>query len=190
MLKRMGLVLILLSALMLAACETTGDTSEDAEAAQSFFPQLSGYTVQSTDNVQDAISSALAAAGVGTGNFVATGAVLKIDDFIDCYRSVGAFDARIFVEQPTDALIVEGVRAPMAGVVVVINQDRVMDNLLPCLARAPEAFSPQAIVPEPCYGNGTFEFAGDTIGYLYAATDRPLCERFAQHFSQYGGSTG
>lgn len=180
------IILTLLSFLLLAACESTGDTTEDPEAVQNFFPQVPGYNMQQTTNIQDAVTTAMSAAGISSGNLVGMGVVIKLDDFVDCYREVGAFDARVYVEQPSDDMIQEGVRPPRAGVVVLVNQNRLMDNLMPCMARAPSGpFSAQDATPEPCYGNGEFVFNEDTFGYLYAATDQPLCDQYQQHFNQY-----
>lgn len=187
MMKRFSFILlVLLSLFLIAACQPTGDSNTDPEAAQSFFPELSGYQVEQTDTLQDALTSALTGAGLSTGNLVASGLVLQVDSFIDCYREVGAFDARIYIEQPTDSLITEGVRLPYGGVVVIVNEDRLLENLGACLTQNPlGGASAQAATPQPCFGNGSFEFNGDSIGYLYAATDRPLCGLFQQHFDTY-----
>lgn len=190
MVKLTRFLLIIGLVLVVAACESTGDTEEDPQAAQSFFPALDNYQIQQSDDIQDAVSTTLAGAGLGTGNFVMTGVMLKVDDFIDCYREVGAFDARIYVEQPGDQLIQDGIRAPIAGVLVVVNQDRIISNFAPCLARNPVGgLRAQSVEPDPCVGNGEFEFDGNTIGYIYAATDQPLCAQFDQHFAQYEPTT-
>ncbi|PJF22912.1 MAG: hypothetical protein CUN56_03595 [Phototrophicales bacterium] len=185
MFKRISLVLLML---IMAGCQATGDSKDDAAAAQSFFPDLAGYTVSNTDNIQDAITTTLTGAGISTGNLLATGVILQVDNFIDCYREVGAFDARIYVEDPSADMIQEGLRPPRAGVLVIINQDRAIENLLPCLTQPPsvsDAFSAQAAQPQPCFGNGEFQFEGDTIRYIYAATDRPLCAAWESHFMTY-----
>ena len=184
MLKKISVLLLIM---VMAGCQGTGDSKDDAAAAQSFFPALSGYTVSNTDNIQDAITTALSGAGISTGNLLATGVVLQVDNFIDCYRDVGACDARIYVEDPSTDLIQEGIRAPRAGVLVVINQDRAIDNLLPCITQPPsiDGFSAQSAQPQPCFGNGEFEFEGDTIRYIYAATDRPLCGEWEIHFASF-----
>jgi hypothetical protein len=180
--------LLMLLMIALAACQSTGDDEEDAAAAQSFFPEFTEYTVQGTENIQDAIASTLTAANLSTANVPLAGVVLKMDDFIDCYRETGSFDAQIYVENPTDQLIEEGVRLPYAGLLVIVNQDRLANNLLPCLTRGPQdLFGAQAVqTPDPCSGNGTFEFEGDTIGYLYLGSDGPMCDLFQIHLDQYG----
>lgn len=179
---------IILSLLVLTACELnipeTGDQNTDAEAAQSFLPTIQGYTTHSTTTVQDAIVSALGGASLLTANPVQAALVAKIDGMVDCYRDVGAFEARAYVENLSN---LDAARLPIAGVLAVVNQNRVRENFLACAAQTPldGLFGAQSAEPEPCYGSGTFNFAGDTISYIYAATDTPLCDIFAQYFAQY-----
>lgn len=177
---------ILLTMLILVGCQETGDTDTDIEAAQSFFPSLAGYTTYETESIQEAVTTALGGAGVLTGNVVQAALVERIDSLISCYRRTGAVDARIFVEQVSN---LDSVRVPIAGVLAVINQDRIRDNFLACISDTPldGVLGTQSVEPEPCTGSGTFEFEGDTISYLYAATDKPLCGLFNVHFAQFQG---
>jgi hypothetical protein len=184
MLKRFVLFAVI-SLLALVACQPTGDRSTDTAAAQSFFPAIPNYTVQESADLQSAMSNTLAAASVATGNLVAAPLILKIDEIIACYREVGAFDARLYVENPGDQLIRDGIRLPIGGVLIVVNQTRAASNLAPCFSRA-SGMRAQVATPEPCTGNGTFTYEGDTIAYYFAATDAPLCDTFNQHFAQYG----
>lgn len=187
--KRSLIVILMLALLGLTGCALgteTGHTSGDAPAAQSFFPNVPGYNVQATNSVQDAIVTALGGASLLSGNPIQAALVMQVDRVIDCYRDVGAVDARIYVEQLSN---LDSVRVPVAGVLAVINQDRVRDNFLACISQTPldGMFRSQAAQPEPCYGSGTFRFGNDTISYLFAATDRPLCQSFEAHFRQFGG---
>jgi hypothetical protein len=190
MLRKLSLI-ALLGTMILAACSPTGDTQDDPEAVQNFFPTFENYQIEESTDFQNTVTGALTAAGIASGNVFASGMILKVDDFIDCYRDVGAFDARIFIENPSSELIQDGIRAPMAGVLAIINQDRALENLGPCLTRSPlGGAEAQSNTPEPCIGSGEFEFSGDTISYIYAATDRGLCGMFDQHFAQYQTSGG
>lgn len=183
------LLLALLGLVVLAACEATGDTNEDPEAAQNFFPTLENYSVYATDDMQDGISTALAGAGVASGNFMLSGLVLKIDDFIECYRDVGAFDARIYTENITTEIVTgEGAPVPTVGFLVIVNEDRLARNLGPCLTTGASGdVRAMSAAPEPCTGNGQFTFNDESIGYLYVASDTPLCQQFATHFAQFDG---
>ncbi len=186
MMTRKIVMLMILTALALVGCQGTGDKNTDVEAAQSFFPVLTGYTTYQTDNVQDALTAAVGGAGLLTGNVVQAALVQRIDALIDCYRRVGAVDAQIYVEQVTS---LQTVRVPRAGVLAVVNQDRVRENFLSCISDTPldGMFGAQSADPEPCTGSGTFTFQGDRISYLFAATDTPLCTLMTNHFAQYGG---
>ena len=181
MLNKIVLVLMVVIMSALVGCELdTGHTSEDAAAAQSFFPNLARYSTQETGNVQDAIVTALGGSALLTGNIIQAALVQRVDALLDCYRDRGAIDAKIYTEN-VDQL--QEARVPIAGVLAVINQDRVFDNFAGCLL-SPHA---QSAEPEPCSDHGSFTFEGDTILYIYAATDTPLCSLFEQHFAAYGG---
>jgi hypothetical protein len=187
--NRSIIAFFLIGLLVLVGCQQTDDTDEDPQAVQQLFPTVAGYTTQSTDNIQEAITTTLAGAGLGTGNFVATGLILKIDDFVSCMRDVGAFDVRTYVENPNDDMIAQGVRAPRIGVLMIVNQTRLMDNFGACIARNPlGGITAQSVEPEPCFSNGEFEYLGDNFGYLYGVSDRPLAEAFYNHLQQFGAS--
>lgn len=185
--SRRLMLIVMVAVVALAACQDTGDRRTDVEAAQNFFPQLNGYTAYETDNVQQAITSALGSAGALTGNLVQAALIERVDSLLACYRERGAVDAKIYIEQLGN---LETARLPIAGAMVVINQSRMQDNFLSCLAADPleGVFGAQGAVPEPCTGNGSFTFNGDTISYAYVASDRPLCTIFATHFNtNFGG---
>jgi hypothetical protein len=183
MIKR-WIVLAIVSLFALSACQSTGDSKTDASAAQSFFPTIANYSIQESSDLQGALSGVLTAASLSTGNIVAAPLVLKVDDILSCYRGVGAVDAKIYVENPGDQLIRDGIRLPIGGVLVVVNQSRVVGNFGSCVA-GNRAFRAQSVTPEPCTGNGTFVFNNETLSYFYAATDTPLCDDFSRHFAQY-----
>jgi hypothetical protein len=187
--RRKLLIVVLCGLLTLAGCnlvlQSTGHTSTDPQAAQRFFPQFGNYNISATDDIQTAITTALGGAGLLTGNPAQAALVAQIDTVINCYKEVGAVDARIYIERVT----LDDLRIPTAGVLAVINQDRIRENFLSCVTRTPLGglLGAQSAQPEPCLGSGTFTFEGNTISFLYAATDTPLCDLFAQHFRQYGG---
>ncbi len=178
-------VLVLCGIVMLSACSldtSTDDTSEDAEAAQSFLPQIDGYNISSADSIVDALTTTVGGAALATGNPVLAVLAERADTMIDCYQDVGAADAQIYVQRVS----VTEPTIPTAGMLAVVNQSRVVDNFLHCVTRTPlSGFTTQSVTPEPCYGYGTFTFNEDNISFLYAATDGPLCDSFNAHFAQY-----
>lgn len=187
---RLGLAAAALLA-ALAACNlgesvagiapTTGDTAADPSAAQQFLPVVAGYNAMDADSIVDAITMLAGGGSVATGNFPALALVTQIDSMIQCYQSVGAAAARIYV--PVSAVDIAGQitqgMIPNLGVVAIINQDRLVNNFLSCaIGGGAQAFSAQAAQPQPCAGSGTFTANGQTLHYLYAATTPDLCTAF------------
>ena len=179
--KRMIIIIIMSGLMILVGCTDTGDSSEDPAAAQSFFPTYDNYTIQGSESTQDAIVTALGGTAAMTGNPIMVALVERVDTLLDCYREVGAVDAKIYLEKPET---MGEVRAPIAGVLLVINQDRVVENFASCITSVPFAQSAEV---EFCSGFGTFEFEDDTIHFFYGATNTPLCDMYQTHFSAYGG---
>ncbi len=183
------LMLMLLCMLALSACNfgtSTDDTNTDVEAAQNFFPNLTGYNISSADSIIDAVTTTLGGASLVTGNPIAAVLIERADTMIGCYQEVGAADARIY----TQRINLTEPTVPTAGVLAIVNQNRVVDNFLHCLTQNPlsGAFSAQSANPEPCYGYGTFAFNGDNVSFFYVATDTPLCDLFNSAFVQYNPS--
>ncbi len=161
-----------------AACgdiAPTGDTSADEEAAQSLMPTIGGYTSIQTDSVQDAIASVTGAGSVATGNVIAAAAIARIDAMIDCYRGVGAVDARMFASTS----LVNGV--PVVGALAIVNQTRLVNNFLQCAAD-PGGMRAQG-ANQVCTGSGQLEVNGESIAYVYAASNQVLCTAFDNHFN-------
>jgi len=188
--RYMRTAMVLLSVLLVVtACDMTrrSGSSEDQDAAQQFFPRLPGYNVQQTDDLQNAIAAAMGgAAALGPGLPV-TILIERVDSLIDCYREVGALDARVYIEQIT----LENIDVPTAGALAIINQDRLRENFFACVASTPlDGLFAQSAQPEPCYGYGSFTSAGgDNISFVFAGTDTPLCNSFAAHFNGLGANT-
>lgn len=181
--RRLITFTLILTALALTACSPTGDTSEDAGAAQSFVPSPSGYAEHETDDIQDAIAGTVAGASGVTGNIPVTLMTGALERFIDCYRNVGAFDARIHIQNVN----LSNMQEPTAGVVGVINQSRVLSNFSSCANPVTGASAQGLSLLNPCANSGTFSAEGESFSYFYAATNTPLCQAYAQHFAQYGG---
>ena len=180
------LLIVVLSACNLSdtvagAVPTTGDTNADAAAAQQFLPVVAGYTSINADSLVDALSTIAGGGSLLSGNFVAAGLITQIDGMIQCYQNVGAVAAQLYVPQNTVDVagqVAQGI-VPSMGVVAIVNQDRLVNNFLSCaLTGGAQAFSAQAAEPQPCAGSGTFMAGGQTLHYLYAATQPDLCASF------------
>ena len=158
------------------AVPTTGDTAADASSAQRFLPNLSnyGYTSTEASSISTAIASVGGSASLLTGNPAAAALIAEIDSMIQCYQGVGAVAARVYTESNISTVL-QG-EIPKVGALAVINQDRLVNNFLQCVV--PSAFSAQAAI-EPCFGSGSFSRDGETLHYLYAASNPELCTLFA-----------
>ncbi len=157
------------------AVPTTGDTAADPSAAQRFLPNLSGYTATEATSISSAVSAVGGGASLLTGNPATAALVAQIDSMIQCYSGVGAVAARIYTENNL-ASVIQG-QIPKIGVLAVINQDRLVNNFLQCTLGG--GISAQSAV-QPCGGSGSFTAGGETLHYIYAATDPALCTAFVQ----------
>lgn len=189
MARRSILFLLVLVAMFGAACSrlgvpggavvpTTGNTSSDPSAAQQFVPELPGYLSTNASNISTAISTITGGASALSGNLVGTALIAQIDGMIACYQNVGAVAAKVYA-QADIATIAQG-QVPTVGALAVVNQDRLVNNFLPCaLGSGPNTLGAQAA--QPCSGSGSFVVNNETLWYLYAATDQALCTAIVQH---------
>jgi hypothetical protein len=170
------LVVMGVSAACAAAVPPTGDTANQFLSAQQQMPgDISGYLVIQADTIQAAVATAAQAAGIATTQILGAAVVNRLDALVTCYREVGAVDAKIYVS-PTE---------PGAGVAVIINNDRIANNLLQCAAQAAGARSQDAGF-QPCVQGGTFQrtegAVTNTFSFIYAGSTPTLCNAFNAHF--------
>ncbi len=187
-------ILLLVAMLVAGACSqigvpggvavpTTGNTASDASAAQQFVPDLPGYISTNASNITDAVSTISGGASILTGNPITAAMIAQIDGMITCYQSVGAVAAKIYAE-PNLTDIASG-QIPAVGALAVINQNRLVNNFLPCALGSDRGFSAQAqSAAQPCGSSGSFTVNGETLWYVYAATQPTLCAAIAQHLPQ------
>ena len=187
MIRRISL---LVAVLLIAACSrlgipggaavpTTGDTANDAASAQQFVPDLPGYLSTNATTISSAISTITGGASILSGNPLGAAMIAQIDGMIACYQNVGAVAAKVYA-QPDIATLAQG-QIPTVGALAVINQDRLVNNFLPCALGANRGMSAQAQTPQPCASSGSFQVNGETLWYVYAATNQDLCSAIAQH---------
>ncbi len=175
---------VLLAALI-AGCSfntgPTGDTANQSTSAQTFLPNIQGYTRSDADSIIDAITSVGGGASLISGNPALAAGIAKLDNMIQCYQNVGAVAAQIYTQ--TDIGSVLQGEIPSVGALAVINQDRLSRNFLDCALSGSSAFSAQSATIEPCFGSGSMTVNNETIHYLFAATYPPLCSTFQTHFN-------
>lgn len=154
---------------------TTGNTANDPSAVGRYLPEIYGYTSINADSITTAVSSISGGASILSGNPVSAAMIAQIDGMMRCYQSVGAVGAKVYVPQNLASIL--GGQIPSTGVLAVVNQDRVVNNFFACaLGAGAQGFSAQSAAPQPCGGTGTYRTPqGETLHYLYAATDGELC---------------
>lgn len=174
------LVLLLLTAAMTAcaALPPTGDTDDQVLSAQNQMPPApSGYQTVQGDSVQAALNAAATAANLSTANLLGAALVNRIDALATCYRDVGALDARAYF-----SLTEAG-----GGVAIVINNDRIANNLIQCVNEAAGARFRSQDAFQPCVSSGTFTASDagltNTFTYIYAGSTPTLCNAFQSHFT-------
>lgn len=157
-----GPVIVLLA---LAACGQPGGT--DTTAA-SLMPQLPDYNTMDTLDIQDAITKLAGAASLGAGQPEITALVAGANGLTACYQRAGAIQGRAFVNKadPTKA-----------GVVVIINRNRLTDPVLflSCVA-PPGAMGVMSI--QPCAKAYTLKRDNNEFYIGYVATNEDVCSTF------------
>ncbi len=169
-----------------AVVPTTGNTSSDAAAAQQYVPDLPGYLSTDATSVTGALSTITGGASLISGNPITAAMIAQLDGMVSCYSSVGAVAAKIYAQ--VDIASVSQGQIPAVGVLAVINQDRLVNNFLPCALGSGRGMSAQS-VPEnqPCGNSGSFQANANTYWYLYAATKQDLCAAIAQRLPASSG---
>lgn len=167
-------VLLLLALVMLAtACDQiaqpTGDRADDNSAAQNQLPSFASYTSTDASNVKDALTRALQVGSLGSGNIIAAGMIERLNTMADCLGNVGALAGRVY----------SSITPPAAGLLVVINNERLTNNLMQCaLNPGAQAQNEGRQAVQPCASNGTYTDNGISYSYVYAATDPSMCGAF------------
>lgn len=175
--KFLTLIAFLLLAVAVSACQPTGDTSEDAASAQNVQPNISGYTVTTSDSLEDAITAAAGAAALSGGNVPLAAGIARAETVLQCMKDAGAADARAYVQQNPDGVV------PQAGASLIVNKTRFNRNLVACLTTTGGEMSAQAVVIEPCTGSGEFNFLDEEFSYLYIGVGDDICAHFNNHFA-------
>lgn len=180
--KRFFLVVVMsLSAMLMAACGAAGNTnnkSTDAEAAQNLQPNISGYNVTSIDTVSDALTKLGVGASALSGNGGLAALVSRAETTLQCFQDKGAIDAKAYSQvNAADPL------NPQAGVSIVINQTRVSQEALGCLTGSSnQRAMAQAVAVQPCVSTGQFAYKSNNYTYFYVGVGDQLCGYFQQHF--------
>lgn len=174
MLKRFLLFMTIM--LMGVACQSTGNTAQDAQSAQRLLPNLAAYTASDVDTALDGAFTAVGGAALVGGQVQVTAAVAKAEQIVQCFQDRGAIAAKFYTETTQSDLV------PKVGAVLVLNQTRINQEFLNCaLGGQEESFSAQSV--EPCTDSGNFVYQSDSISYVYLGSHPDVCALFNQHFT-------
>lgn len=179
-------VLLLLTTALTAACAAvppTGDNANQVLSAQNQMPPVpSGYQTMQGDSIQAALNAAATAANLGTGNLLGVALTNRVDALVACYRETGAVDARVYYS----------IQDAGGGLAVVVNNDRLANNLIQCVNEAAGARFRSQDAFQPCVSNGTFTVSDsgltNTFTYIYMGSTPTLCTAFQNHFNALSGS--
>ena len=169
------LVLLMVLALALAACQTS-DTNNQATSAQSLQPTITGFRVESGDNVIQTFTTTVATGSLATGNVPLAAAIERVGTALTCLTDAGAIAGNVYVQDPAGVI-------PQTGLSIIVNRTRVERNILGCVADLP--FSAQAVELEPCAETGNFTYQNEEFYYVYVGIGSELCGAFNQHFRSY-----
>lgn len=152
---------------------TSGNINDDASAAR-FVPDLPGYISTDAVSVTQAFGTVAGGASLITGNPLIAALVSQVDGVIDCYRATGSVAAKVYVDQNISQLMQGDI--PSFGTLAVVNQNRIVDNFLPCVVgNGPDTMSAQAAAIQPCGETGSFVVNNETLLYVIAGSRPEMC---------------
>jgi hypothetical protein len=141
-------------------------TKEPSAAA--LMPNLAGYQVSETTNIQDAISKIAAGGAALTGQPELAALVTTVSGVVACYQKAGAIEGRTYVNTAD---------VTKAGVVVIVNRKVLTDpgTFINCVL-PPSAMRAAAI--QPCAKAYTLDKDNTQFYIGYAATNPEVCQAF------------
>lgn len=186
--RKIAILALLIAAVFITACNAipaTGDTAEQFLSAGNQMPAApTGYQTVNADTIQGTLTAAAQAANLSTANLFGAAAVNRIETLVNCYRDVGAIDAKGYFS----------ITEAGGGVAVVVNNTRIVNNLVQCInetagGRNSNPSAQNAF--QPCVKTGTFNVTEGEITnnftYMYVGTTPTLCASFQTHFANKGG---
>lgn len=184
-LKHLRNLALLCSLLIFAvSCSSTGNSPNDATAAQRLLPNLANYSASDVDTTIDGAFAAFGGASLLSGQVAVTAVMAKAEQILQCFQDRGALAAKFY--RQLDSTIT----APKIGGALVLNQSRVNQEMINCILGGQEGnASAQTFSIEPCASAGSLEYEGDNISYAYIGSHPDVCEVFQLHFDNLAGVT-
>jgi hypothetical protein len=157
---------LLLCTLLLGACGPQAVTKEPSAAA--LMPNLAGYQVSDTTNIQDAIAKLAGGGAVLAGQPEVAALVTGVNSIVACYQKAGGIEGRSYVNSAD---------VTKAGVVVIVNRNVLTDpaTFLNCVL--PQTGFRAATI-QPCGKAYTLTTDNNQFYIGYAATNPEVCQAF------------
>lgn len=170
--KRIMAIVVLLLAVFLAACQTSG-TRDDTGSAQNLQPAITGFRTEDLDVGVDAILTTAAGGSLATGNLPLVAAIQRGDALLQCLQDTGSISGLMYIQENPDII-------PQVGASIVINKTRVARNVLSCLADT--GFSAQT-EDFFCAAQGEFTSGTDQYWFAYVGAGQSICTGFDAHYT-------
>jgi hypothetical protein len=155
---------------LLAACNVVVPRDESAAA---LLPNLSGYTVENTLNITDALTKAGAGAALAGGQVQFAAAVGAMGNYVTCLQRVGAIEGRTYLQQENPL---------KAGLILIVNRNKISDpqTLLGCAVPSDSSSMRAMEVSEYgfCANTYTLRKNANEFYIIYAASSPQVCEAF------------
>jgi hypothetical protein len=161
----LALVLIIV---MVAGCG--GGASVRDSTAGDMMPNLSGYTITNTLDIQTAIANVVGAASLAAAQPQITGLIAAVSGLARCYQEAGAVEGRVYISREDPFL---------AGVIVIINRNQLLNPavLTNCIGGGGRQMAPLADI-QPCARVYTLQRDNNEFYIAYVATNPEVCTAF------------
>jgi hypothetical protein len=157
-----ALVVMILAVTLVGACASIARD----DSAANLIPNLGGYTVTNTLDIQDSIAKVAGGAALLAAQPQITAMIGAASSFLSCLQQVGAVEGRVFIRNSN----------PLhAGALVVVNKTKLanFETLVGCAL--PGSGARFAAQMQPCSKTYTLK-KGETEYFIaYVATDESVC---------------
>jgi len=158
--------------LIFAACDAVVPRDESTAA---LLPRLSGYTVENTLNITDALTKAGAGAALAGGQVQFAAAVGAIGNYTACLQRAGAIEGRVYIQQENPL---------KSGLIMIVNRNKITDpqTLIGCaIPVAPGLMGAEGISEYGfCANMYTLRKDNNEFYIMYAASSPQVCETFCR----------
>ena len=167
---RTRLLALVVVVVLIVGCGSGADMRDDSAA--NLMPNLPGYSVQTTLDLQDAISKVAGAAALIAAQPEMTALIAAATGLARCYQEAGAVEGRVYTRDSNPL---------QAGLVIIINRNQLTNPALlsNCIfggEAGPSIMAQQAL--QPCANVYTLPRDNNEFYIAYVGTDPSVCTDF------------